>query len=207
MPAAQIDPQLTTPNPQPNNFPCGVCRKNVNANHKAFCCDQCDLWVHIRCNYLNNKDYTNLQHDPEPFFCINCIKETIPHSNLTDNEIKPLLSKGIILPDNVDVNAFNAPSPRIQSHIDNINAFLTKASLPPDESDDDDEENVSPINCNYYTYEEFSKAKFDSSTSFSILHLNIHSIQLHIESLQTLLLSLESDNFEFDIVAISESKF
>ena len=109
MPAAQIDPPLTTPNPQPNNFPCGVCRKNVNANHKAFCCDQCDLWVHIRCNYLNNKDYTNLQHDPEPFFCINCIKETIPHSNLTDNEIKPLLSKGIILPDNVDVNAFNAP--------------------------------------------------------------------------------------------------
>ena len=64
---------------------------------------------------------------------------------------------------------------------------------------------ISPINCNYFDYEEFDKAKFSSSKSFSILHLNIHSIQKHIDSLRTLLLMLESDNFQFDIVAISES--
>ena len=119
----------------------------------------------------------------------------------------PLLTKGIILPDNVDDNLFTTNSPRIQSHINNINAFLNKASRPPeDDEDDEGDEETAPINCNYYNYEEFSKANFDSSTSFSILHLNIHSIQLHIESLRILLLSLESDNFEFDIVAISESK-
>ena len=36
--------------------------------------------------------------------------------------------------------------------------------------------------------------------------MNIHSIQKHIESLRTLLLSLESKKFEFDIIAITESK-
>ena len=80
-----------------------------------------------------------------------------------------------------------------------------------DDYDDDDNVNpdgdlVSPINCNYYDYEEFSNSKFDSSKSFSVLHLNIHSIQKHIESLRTLLLILESKDFEFDIIAISESK-
>ena len=40
---------------------------------------------------------------------------------------------------------------------------------------------------------------------FSVLHLNIHSIQKHIETLQILLLTLESQDFEFDIIAISES--
>ena len=43
----------------------------------------------------------------------------------------------------------------------------------------------SPINCNYYNIGEFKKAKFDSSKSFSIFHLNIHSIQKHIEELKT----------------------
>jgi hypothetical protein len=200
--------QQNQPDPQPENFPCGVCHKNVNNNHNAFCCDLCDLWVHIRCNHLNKADYTRLQKDPRPFFCINCIKDALPHSNLTDNELSPLLSKGLILPDNVDSNIFKTNSPRIQSHIESLNAFLNKATLPPDENenDDDDEEFVSPINCNYYDYEEFNKAKFNSSKSFSVLHLNIHSIQLHIDSLKTLMLSLESDDFEFDIVAISESK-
>ena len=83
----------------------------------------------------------------------------------------PLLTKGIILPDNVDDNLFTTNSPRIQSHINNINAFLNKASRPPeDDEDDEGDEETAPINCNYYNYEEFSKANFDSSTSFSILH-------------------------------------
>ena len=66
--------------------------------------------------------------------------------------------------------------------------------------------NISPLNCNYYDHMEFTDAKFNSSKSFSIFHFNIHSITKHIESLCTLLLSLESTNFEFDVIAISESK-
>ena len=46
----------------------------------------------------------------------------------------------------------------------------------------------------------------DSSKGFSILHLNIHSICKHIAELRILLLSLESLKFQFDILAITESK-
>ena len=73
-------------------------------------------------------------------------------------------------------------------------------------NDTGDETEVSPINCKYYSYDDFNKSKFNSNKSFSILHFNIHSIQKHIDSLCTLLLTLENDSFQFDIIAISESK-
>ena len=41
-----------------NLFPCGICNKNVNKNHRAFKCDNktCNQWVHIKCNILSKKD-------------------------------------------------------------------------------------------------------------------------------------------------------
>ena len=40
------------------------------------------------------------------------------------------------------------------------------------------------INCNYYNIDEFTEANFNPSKSFSILHLNIHSIKKHIKELK-----------------------
>ena len=68
---------------------------------------------------------------------------------------------------------------------------------------DDDSDDTCPINCNYYDIDEFQKAKFYSSKSFSIFHQNIHSIQKHIEELKTILQML---NYKFNVLAISESK-
>ena len=86
----------------------------------------------------------------------------------------------------------------------------TSNSLPDFDSDDDNEySNVpqnnfdQPLSCTYYSCEEFLDAKLEAHKNFSILHLNIHSIQLHIEELRILLHAL---NYEFDIIAISESK-
>ena len=83
---------------------------------------------------------------------------------------------------------------------DKLNSTINKISYELNENEDEFE---SPLNCNYYSIEEFTKANFNSSKSFSILHLNIHSIHLHIEDLRTLLSTLD---FNFDVIAISESK-
>ena len=125
----------------------------------------------------------------------------------------PLFTKGILISDDETSNSFSPHSPQMQSHINKLNSYLNKTLTIPgdndnDKDDDDNDGNgedlSSPINCNYYDYEDFNKAKFNSSKSFSILHFNIHSIQKHIESLMTLLLILESDIFECDVIAISE---
>ena len=72
-----------------------------------------------------------------------------------------------------------------------------------DESEYDGPNFDQPLSCSYYSCEDFVKAKFESQKNFSILHLNIHSIQLHIEELRVV---LDAINYQFDIIAISESK-
>ena len=60
-----------------------------------------------------------------------------------------------------------------------------------------------PHNCQYYSTDDFLKQKFKSDKSFSVFHINIHSIDLHIEELRTALQLLD---FKFDFLCISESK-
>ena len=61
-----------------------------------------------------------------------------------------------------------------------------------------------PLNdCTYLSVDEFKMKKFDPSKVFSVLHLNIHSIEKHIEELRIVLQLIE---FDFDFICISESK-
>ena len=47
-------------------------------------------------------------------------------------------------------------------------------------SEEDNEDNKDfTIDYNYYSLDEFTSAKFNSSKTFSIVHLNIHSIEKH----------------------------
>ena len=72
-----------------------------------------------------------------------------------------------------------------------------------DYSNQPDNEFDQPLTCTYFSCDDFVNAKIEAGKNFSILHLNIHSIQRHVEELRVLLHAL---NFKFDIVAISESK-
>ena len=138
-------------------FPCSTCHKNVNKNHRVVCCDLCDLWIHIKCNYLSLNDYFKLKNDADPFFCINCISENIPFSNLTNNEFILLIKKGINIPDDNN-NIFTPLTPSMQNHINNLNEYLNKSIIAPSD-EDDDEDHISPLNCNYYNHEEFCNAE------------------------------------------------
>ena len=53
-----------------------------------------------------------------------------------------------------------------------------------------------------YVYD-YQKQKLKDDKSFSVFHLNIHSVQAHIDDLRILLGMLE---FEFDFICLSESK-
>ena len=182
-------------------YPCLSCNRNVNWNHKAVQCDVCNRWVHIKCNFLNNNDYIQLQNTDSPFYCIKCNEENIPFSKLSNKELCISVIDGI---DNfnemLDID-FLLPSQNKQ--ISELNEFMQQKFHMMSSNIDNDCDATPPINCNYYDTDEFRKAKFDSSKSFSIFHLNIHSIQKHIEELKT---TLQMLNYKFDILAISESK-
>ena len=86
-------------------FPCPVCNKNVNTNHRAICCDICDKWVHIKCNQLNEKDYKIIKNDTNKddavFYCIKCVSQIFPFNSLTNSDYYSIVQRGNVLPDAV----------------------------------------------------------------------------------------------------------
>ena len=72
-----------------------------------------------------------------------------------------------------------------------------------DEDNDNDNEIETTLNCKYYTIEDFENAKFNSEKTFSIFHLNIHSVERHISELRIILQML---NFHLDFICLTESK-
>ena len=88
----------------------------------------------------------------------------------------------------------------------NLVSLLKKsigAILYDNNGDDESGETEFNIDCLYYSSDEFKGKKFKTHNYFSILHLNIHSLQRHVESLRTLLGIL---NFSFDIICLTETK-
>ena len=74
-------------------------------------------------------------------------------------------------------------------------------------SNDDDFENndlsSSTVNSKYYNIKELNSLKPDKLSSFGLLHVNIASLDAHIDDLRTV---LSRSKFNFDIIGISEHK-
>ena len=163
----------------------------VRVNSK---CEVCSKKLKIDKNENSRKDLINFNALK---ICKKCLDEIFPFSELTDNEFQLLNKYGISCFADED-SQINLLSPTQTAHLKSINEIIRKSS-----TEDDEEDVVPSLNCNYFNIEEFLKLKIKESTSFSIFHLNIHSIQKHIEELRIMLSMLE---LNFDAIAITESK-
>ena len=184
--------------------PCGICNKKVAKNHKAIQCDICDKWIHIKCNLLKKSDYAHFQNpdnEQEQFICINCMSENVPFSNLNSNEFFVTVKKGVINPSDTRVDF--VPSSFQQNIFNELNTAINNNAFDLDTDESESGNCIPTIDCKYYSVEEFSTSNFNSSKCFSVLHYNIHSIQLHIEELRV---ALQLLSFTFDFICISESK-
>jgi hypothetical protein len=152
---------------------------------------------------LDAEDYKFYQDNPdELFFCVNCFSTIFPFSRLNNNEFEISVEKGII---NTDDKSISLKLSEFQQQIfDDLNTAMNSNAFDLEGDDEDNEDNIIPtIKCNYYTTDLFASAGFNPSKTFSILHYNIHSIQRHIEEFRVY---LELINYKFDIICISESK-
>ena len=62
-----------------------ICKTSVNTRDNAIVCDICNSWVHIRCNWLDKKDYKAFQDDQDKsFYCLLCMNDIKPYSKLND---------------------------------------------------------------------------------------------------------------------------
>ena len=184
-------------------FPCSICSKNVSNNHLAIECTHCNLWSHNKCNNIDKKTYKNYQLNPDlSFYCLKCKEDIIPFMRLNDYEFDRFIKKDEMLPkNNIKFTNFT-PTLSQKEMFDKLNQEIEEYNTRVINEDNESDYNH-PITCNYYDVEEFIACKFNSSKNFSIMHLNIHSIQLHIDELKHFLDMLDHT---FDIITISESK-
>lgn len=168
-------------------FPCGICDKNVNLNQNAVFCDQCEKWIHIKCNNTSNSEYETLQKEPDnkQWICIKCTiinnSSTFPFTLESDEVLLGL--SGINLPSLADC----LPSFEIASKLTNL----------PNLSDYDTDENLNlNISSQYCTVEEVA-AMAVPDKDLSLFHMNIRSLSLHFDELHALLSCL---NINFQVI-------
>ena len=110
--------------------------------------------------------------------------------------------------DNIFGKPEEKPRPDVSSLTpDQLKKFVKQCDLIQEqlqETRDDNEELVSTsVNSKYYDIKQFNKIKHDKESSFGLLHVNIASLNAHIDDLRTVLSRLKPD---IDIIGISEHK-
>ena len=70
----------------PAIFPCKTCNNPVAKDGKAVECDNCGLWIHIKCNKINTQTYKYLQKESCAWYCFSCSTKIFPFSNLNEDD-------------------------------------------------------------------------------------------------------------------------
>ena len=91
------------------------------------------------------------------------------------------VKKGIFLSDESDLELNPTPGPKML--MDKISNEI-KSHHFDISNDDESDDFVEMTSCKYYRVDEYKKEKFSDSNSFSVLHLNIHSMERHIVEFQ-----------------------
>ena len=60
-------------------FPCKICCKPVANSHHAIQCDNCNIWVHVKCSRINTQTYKFLQKAQQPGTVLNALRKYIKH--------------------------------------------------------------------------------------------------------------------------------
>ena len=166
-------------------FPCGICQKTVGKKHNLVCFDLCNEWIHIACNDLDKKTYKLLQGSSTKWFCINCTEKEFPFTSQTNQELEKIYSGKHVIPYKVsEIESFTA---KINNRI----------------SHENDEHIIKSL---YYNINELN-GKLNESKSifkktFSLMHLNISSLQYHLDELSDL---IDKSEATFSVIGITES--
>ena len=163
---------------------CNHCLRRVNKNVFVYC-KNCTKFYHLSCSNTKGKDLPL----PQGWHCNKCSLNCLPFSTITDDNL--LLNLQGISSENAK-RLSNLPSFSIQSLLDQL----------PGQNFSTDDFLSDSIESKYYTPAQFIAEKFSKKT-FTMIHLNIASLQRHIDELRTFLSILDHP---FQIICISETR-
>ena len=192
---------------------CSVCSKKWYKGQNCIECVTCKSWIHhgnrLECSGLTDQEFAEHQIDEhKPFECDHCVSERIAKENNTVFVTLPF-------PVECEDNPFGKPEVKTNPDISSMSPSelkkfvnqceLIEKQLKTSNGDCNDENDLTStsVNSKYYNFKQLNSLKPDKSSSFGMLHVNLASLNAHIDDLRTVLSRLK---FSFDIIGISEHK-
>ena len=155
---------------------------------------------------MTDTEFKEHQNDPhKPFECDHCVSVKIA---------KEYNSVFVQLPYPVECDdfIFGKPEEKARPDVSSISPeqlkkFVKQCDAIRDHLDEANENNeeliTTSVNSNYYDIKKFNKIKHDKESSFGLLHVNIASLNLHVDDLRTVLSRMKPN---IDIIGITEHK-
>ena len=158
---------------------CTKCKKSITKPLLKVSCTLCKKNFHKKCSTRSDDIWT----------CDSCLDHTLPFFNLDSQElILELQGKSINFPD-----IFSLPSFRVKTLLDKLPGSITIQTQ---------DFLSNSIQSKYFTPADFISSKIPKNC-FSIFHLNIASLEYHVDELKSLISVL---NHDFDVIGITETK-
>ena len=152
------------------SYPCSICSKSVKSNKKAFICDNCCEWTHLKCTSLTVTDYIALSNDPSSWFCVRCLPYMFPFNAIESN-----FEFNCALLNYSYNNSINADIVKNQQHL-----YWTKGLKICDGIDPHNHiyHQYNNFGNKYYLEDDFNKLQTEKNiaTNFSLLHVNSRSL-------------------------------
>ena len=189
---------------------CPVCTKGLFSSQNRLECTHCNKWVHhgnrLHCSALTDEEFQDHVVDNlKPFECDHCISERVSKENNSYFMRLPF-------PVECEGNIFGKPyiktsKPDITTlSPSQLKKFVEECQVINEHLNSDDEEDellTTSVNSKYHDIKSLNALKPDKKSSLGIIHVNIASLNAHIDDLRTVLSRLK---FDFDVIGISEHK-
>ena len=147
---------------QMSEYPCGICKVEVQKNDAAILCKLCNKWNHINCVQVNLMTYEKLKSNPTLWHCPLCINElTFANTSKSDFINLYCSSPPLSVSCELTVKSLGKKAKQFLKRIKDLNHTFNQSE--------------SLISHDYFDIKDLKKVKIKSQ-DLSILHLNISSI-------------------------------
>ena len=184
---------------------CSLCSKPCRSDQKRIECSLCLRWVHhsnkLNCSGLTDNEFESHVNDIDKIWhCDKCIA-TKTYNNFKNlpHHVEPFMDTDPFKTPN-NKNIFNSAKRKYGDFISKCSELGYSFS---NDTNDDYDTPPDKIDSKYLDINEFKNADFNSPTNFSLCHLNIASLDLHIDELR---LTLSRLKHKFNVIGISEHK-
>ena len=180
---------------------CRICNKRVLLHSCHLICSHCNRFTHLNCLANVNQSvsiYTNRSFNK--WICIQCIENIFPYNHIDDDSefLKCIVDAS------PDINKLSlADLQSITFNAIELNDDLDIANCDPDLNYYNSY--LNNTNCNYFVESTFNNKCKDmciDTSSFSLVHLNIRSMQKNMSNFKVFLNNL---SIQFTVTGLSET--